>query len=65
MSTPVERLRAFPFIAILRGVPAAHVVPLGEALWAGGVRSLEVTFTDADAAAKIEALRDSLPACGW
>lgn len=61
MSTPVDRLRAFPFIAILRGVPAAHVVPLGEALWAGGVRSLEVTFTDADAAAKIEALRDSLP----
>jgi 2-dehydro-3-deoxyphosphogluconate aldolase / (4S)-4-hydroxy-2-oxoglutarate aldolase len=61
MSAPVDQLRAFPFIAILRGVPAAHVVPLGEALLAGGVRCLEVTFTDADAAAKIEVLRAALP----
>jgi 2-dehydro-3-deoxyphosphogluconate aldolase/(4S)-4-hydroxy-2-oxoglutarate aldolase len=61
MTTPVDRLRAHPLLAILRGVPADQVVPLGEALLAGGVRNLEVTFTDADAAAKIEALRASLP----
>jgi 2-dehydro-3-deoxyphosphogluconate aldolase / (4S)-4-hydroxy-2-oxoglutarate aldolase len=61
MSPPVDQLRAHPLLAILRGVPAEHLVPLGEALLAGGVRSLEVTFTDADAAAKIEALRASLP----
>ena len=61
MITPVDQLRAYPLLAILRGVPAEHVVPLGAALLAGGVRCLEVTFTDADAAAKIEALRASLP----
>jgi 2-dehydro-3-deoxyphosphogluconate aldolase / (4S)-4-hydroxy-2-oxoglutarate aldolase len=59
--TVLDRLRAYPLLAILRGVPAEHVVPLGEALLAGGVRCLEVTFTDADAAAKIEALRAALP----
>jgi 2-dehydro-3-deoxyphosphogluconate aldolase / (4S)-4-hydroxy-2-oxoglutarate aldolase len=57
----LDHLRAHPLLAILRGVPAAHLLGLGEALFAGGVRSLEVTFTDADAAAKIEALRASLP----
>jgi len=47
VTTSRDHLRAHPLLAILRGVPAAHVVPLGEALLAGGVRSLEVTFTDA------------------
>jgi 2-dehydro-3-deoxyphosphogluconate aldolase / (4S)-4-hydroxy-2-oxoglutarate aldolase len=61
VTTPRDHLRAHPLLAILRGVPDAHVVALGEALLAGGVRSLEVTFTDADAAAKIEALRAALP----
>ena len=56
MSHVVEHLRAHPILAILRGVPAEHVVPLGRALRAGGVRSIEVTFTDADAADKIAAL---------
>lgn len=61
MTTVVAALRAYPLLAILRGVPAEHVVPLGRALLAGGVRNLEVTFTDADAAVKIERLRSALP----
>lgn len=56
MSHVVEHLRAHPVLAILRGVPAEHVVPLGRALLAGGVRSIEVTFTDADATDKLAAL---------
>jgi 2-dehydro-3-deoxyphosphogluconate aldolase / (4S)-4-hydroxy-2-oxoglutarate aldolase len=61
MNRSVDLLRARPLLAILRGVPAEHVVGLGEALVAGGVRNLEVTCTDADAAAKIERLRAALP----
>lgn len=56
MSGVVAHLRAHPVLAILRGVPAEHVVPLGRALRAGGVRSIEVTLTDADAVEKIAAL---------
>ena len=56
MSDVIARLRAHPVLAIMRGVPAEHVVALGRGLLAGGVRSLEVAFTDADADAKIAAL---------
>ena len=52
----VDHLRAHPVLAILRGVPSEHVLPLGLALVSGGVRSLEVAFTDFDADAKITAL---------
>ncbi len=58
----VELLRQHPVLAILRGVPAGWVVELGHALVAGGVRCLEVAFTDADAAEKIAALAAQLPA---
>jgi 2-dehydro-3-deoxyphosphogluconate aldolase / (4S)-4-hydroxy-2-oxoglutarate aldolase len=61
MTRPVDLLRSHPLLAILRGVPAEHVVGLAEALMAGGVRCLEVTCTDADAAPKIERLRAALP----
>lgn len=53
-------LRAHPVVAILRGVPTEHLLPLGRALVSGGVRNLEVTFTDADAGDKIMALRQAL-----
>ena len=56
MTDVVAHLRAHPVLAIMRGVPAEHVVVLGHALRAGGVRSLEVAFTDADASDKIAAL---------
>jgi len=56
MSRVVAHLRANPIVAILRGVPAEHIVPLGQALHAGGITSMEVAFTDADAAEKIAAL---------
>ncbi len=56
MNRIIEHLRAYPVLAILRGVPAEHVVALGRALLLGGVRSLEVAFTDADASDKITAL---------
>ena len=58
----VELLRRYPLLAILRGVPAGRVVALGHALVAGGVRCLEVAFTDGDAAEKIAALAAELPA---
>lgn len=54
-------LRSVPLIAILRGVPARHVVTLAEVLLHGGVRALEVTMTDPDAVDKIELLRAALP----
>ena len=60
MSDVIDRLRAHPVLAIMRGVPAEHVIALGRALLAGGVRSLEVAFTDADADAKIAALIGAL-----
>jgi 2-dehydro-3-deoxyphosphogluconate aldolase / (4S)-4-hydroxy-2-oxoglutarate aldolase len=59
MRAVIDHLRAHPIMAILRGVPAPQVLPLATALLAGGVRSLEVAFTDADAAPKIAALADA------
>jgi 2-dehydro-3-deoxyphosphogluconate aldolase / (4S)-4-hydroxy-2-oxoglutarate aldolase len=56
----VHHLRTHSVLAILRGVPAAHVVTLGRALVDGGIRSIEVTFTDADAPEKIAALIGAL-----
>ncbi len=60
MTDVVPHLRAHPVLAIMRGVPAEHVTALGRALLAGGVRSLEVAFTDEDASDKIAALIDAL-----
>ncbi len=59
MKDVTDHLRAHPIMAILRGVPAPQVLPLAQALLAGGVRSLEVAFTDADAAPKIAELVDA------
>jgi 2-dehydro-3-deoxyphosphogluconate aldolase / (4S)-4-hydroxy-2-oxoglutarate aldolase len=64
MNRVVAHLRAHPVLAILRGVPAEHVVSLGHALLAGGVRSIEVALTDADASDKIAALVAALGDAG-
>ena len=56
-----DHLREHSVLAILRGVPASELAKLGLAIVDGGVRSLEVTFTDADAGDKIRLLRDELP----
>ncbi len=53
-------LQAKPLIAILRGVPESCIVPLGAALVEGGVTTIEVTFTDHDAAHKLVLLRQAL-----
>ena len=52
----VPHLRTHPVLAIMRGVPVERIVGLAWALHAGGIRSVEVAFTDGDAGAKIEAL---------
>lgn len=59
-SRVLERIREHRIIAILRGVPMEHVTPLGQALWRGGIRVAEVTFTDDDAEDKIALLGESL-----
>ncbi len=56
MTDVVAHLRTHPVLAIMRGVPAEHVTALGRALLTGGVRSLEVAFTDGDASDKIATL---------
>lgn len=56
----LERVREARIIAILRGVPIQHLASLGQALWRGGIRVAEVTFTDDDASEKIALLGESL-----
>ncbi|MDZ7801433.1 MAG: bifunctional 4-hydroxy-2-oxoglutarate aldolase/2-dehydro-3-deoxy-phosphogluconate aldolase [Trueperaceae bacterium] len=55
-----ERIREERIIAILRGVPIEHLATLGQALWRGGFRVAEITFTDDDAEDKIALLGKSL-----
>lgn len=42
--TPLEYLRERKIIAIARGVNPAHILRLGDALLAGGIRMLELTY---------------------
>jgi 2-dehydro-3-deoxygalactonokinase len=48
-------------IAILRGLPAGEAAAIGEALFAAGLRILEVPLGSPDALASIAALRRALP----
>ena len=41
----IEAIEKEKLIAILRGVPKDKLIPLAEALYRGGVRALEVTFS--------------------
>lgn len=45
--TLMERIRAAKIIVIVRGLPTEHMLPLAEALYAGGIRAIEVTFNQA------------------
>jgi len=40
----LNEIRTHRIIAILRGVPDEKILPVAKALWAGGIRLLEITF---------------------
>lgn len=46
--TDLERIKARRIIAIVRGLPSEHMIRLAEALYAGGIDLMEVTFNQAD-----------------
>lgn len=57
--TVIQAIEAHKLIAILRGIPADRLIPAAEALYRGGIRLLEVTYSadgtvsDADTARTI------------
>jgi len=55
----LERFRALPLLGIARGIDAADVEPLAEAVIGAGLTCLEVTMNTAGAPALISALRDA------
>ncbi|MFN3672249.1 MAG: 2-dehydro-3-deoxy-6-phosphogalactonate aldolase [Bosea sp. (in: a-proteobacteria)] len=59
--TFLDRLAAFPFIAILRGVRPDEVVALGHALIESGFRILEVPLNSPEPLRSIEALARAFP----
>lgn len=59
--TFLDRLAAFPFIAILRGVRPDEVVALGHALIDSGFRILEVPLNSPEPLRSIEALARAFP----
>ncbi|AFH63278.1 bifunctional 4-hydroxy-2-oxoglutarate aldolase/2-dehydro-3-deoxy-phosphogluconate aldolase [Paenibacillus caseinilyticus] len=58
--TVMEAVRTTGIIAILRGVPVDAVVPAAEALYAGGIRALEVTGNTPGCLESIRRLRANL-----
>jgi len=52
--TTLEQIRTHRVVAILRGCDPAHVLPIVEALYAGGIRLLEITLNSRDALHAIE-----------
>lgn len=62
----LELLRREKLISIVRGVPAARILPVAEALWRGGFRFLEITFDqsgatpDTETAAQIAQVRRAM-----
>lgn len=58
----IRAIEAHKLIAILRGIPGDRLIPVAEALYRGGIRLLEVTYSadgrvsDNDTAAQIAAL---------
>jgi 2-dehydro-3-deoxyphosphogluconate aldolase/(4S)-4-hydroxy-2-oxoglutarate aldolase len=45
----VEQIKTHRIVAILRGCDPAHTLPIVEALYAGGIRLLEITLNSRDA----------------
>ena len=62
--TPAEKTLALilehRIVAILRGCDPEHVLPIGEALYAGGIRLLEITLNSPGAFEAIEAAAATL-----
>ena len=57
----IEALRRTGLVAILRGVAATEVAEIGAALFAAGLRIIEVPLGSPDALASIRILRAALP----
>lgn len=59
----VERIKETKIVGIARKVPVGHIADMARALYAGGIRNLEVTFNHSspscipDAVASIEAIK--------
>jgi 2-dehydro-3-deoxyphosphogalactonate aldolase len=58
----IEILRRTGLVAILRGVTAREAAEIGAAVYAAGLRIVEVPLGTADALTSIQALRTALPA---
>jgi 2-dehydro-3-deoxyphosphogluconate aldolase/(4S)-4-hydroxy-2-oxoglutarate aldolase len=56
----LSKISAHKIIAILRGANPADVVKIAEALYAGGIRILEITMNSEQPLAVIEQLRDAM-----
>ena len=56
MNETISRMRESGVVAVLRGVSAADVEAVGDALRAGGVTAMEVTMGSDDSLAALEAL---------
>src|SRR4028119_268591 len=56
----LTQILQYKIVAILRGVKPKDVVNVANALYAGGIRLLEVTFNSEDALSQIEALSDKM-----
>ena len=62
MTSIVDRLSASRIVAVVRGANPEHAVRVAEAVVAGGITAVEITFTVPDAGAVIAELTDRLPA---
>lgn len=54
-------INAHPVIAILRNTPDELLLPYVAALFEGGIKSFEISFTTPDAARQIEMVKEHLP----
>jgi 2-dehydro-3-deoxyphosphogluconate aldolase/(4S)-4-hydroxy-2-oxoglutarate aldolase len=55
-ATTLQQILRHRIVAILRGCDPAHVLSIAEALYAGGIRLLEITLNSSDAFSVIEQL---------
>lgn len=53
--TVLDQIKQHRLVAILRGCEPDHILPIAEALYAGGIRLLEITLNSRDALKAIEA----------
>jgi 2-dehydro-3-deoxyphosphogluconate aldolase/(4S)-4-hydroxy-2-oxoglutarate aldolase len=47
--TPFQQIKQYRVVAILRGCDPAHILPIADALYRGGIRLLEITLNSRDA----------------